>query len=72
MTTPTTLKKERRRRGLTQLQLAVRAGCSLNTVALVERGGPLSAAMAQRLANALEVPVAKIFASVTDGSRGSV
>ena len=52
---PTLLKSHRIKKGLTQLALATRAQCSLNTVALVERGGPLSPEMAKRFAQVLDV-----------------
>lgn len=52
----TPLRRERLRAGLSQVSLAVRAGCSLSTVSLVERGGFLSPDMAARLARALAVP----------------
>ena len=51
------LRRERTRCGLTQLELAVRAGCSLNSVSLAERGGRLSAQLAERFASALKVPI---------------
>jgi transcriptional regulator with XRE-family HTH domain len=54
------LRRERLRRGLTQLTLAIRANCSLNSVSIAERGGKISEAMAQRLAAALHVPVEAI------------
>ena len=51
------LKLFRLKTGITQLELARRAPCSLNTVALVERGGPLSNEMAARFARVLGVTV---------------
>lgn len=50
---PTPLRHFRVRAGLTQLALAIRAGCSANSISLVERGAPLSAEMAERLAPVL-------------------
>lgn len=47
------LKAERIKKGLTQLQLAMRAGCSQNTIAIAERGGRLSGPMAERLSAVL-------------------
>jgi len=49
----TPLRRLRVRAGLTQLALAIRAGCSANSISLIERGAPLSAEMAERLARAL-------------------
>jgi transcriptional regulator with XRE-family HTH domain len=43
------------RRELSQLMLARRAGCSLGTVSITERGAPLSRAMAARFASVLSV-----------------
>jgi transcriptional regulator with XRE-family HTH domain len=56
MKTPTPLRRERVRKGLTQLDLAVKADCSLNTVALAERSGRVSEEMATRFSRALGVP----------------
>lgn len=50
----------REERGLTQLQLAVKAGLSIQTISLAERAGLVSAATAARLAEALEVPAAEL------------
>lgn len=47
------LRRERLRRGWSQVALAARAGCSLNTISLAERGGFLSNAMAEKVAGAL-------------------
>lgn len=49
------LRRERRRRGWSQVELARRAGCCLNTVSLAERIGHVSPAMAQRLGRALGI-----------------
>ena len=55
-TNPTNpLRRERLRRGLSQVALAARAGCSVNTVSLAERGGFLTEHMAQRFAAVLSV-----------------
>lgn len=53
---PSPLRRERLRRRLTQLDLAVRADCSLNTVALAERSGRVSVVMAERFAKVLGIP----------------
>jgi transcriptional regulator with XRE-family HTH domain len=45
----------RKREGLSQLALAVRAGVSLNTVSLAERSGRLTERTAERFATALGV-----------------
>lgn len=50
---PTPLRHFRVRAGLTQLVLAIRAGCSAGSISLIERGAPLSAEMAERLAPVL-------------------
>lgn len=44
----------RRLRGMTQVQLCVAAGISLATLAVAERGGPLSEKVAKKLARALK------------------
>ncbi len=54
---PIPLKFCRITKHMTQLELATRAPCSLNTVALVERGGPLSADMAEKFARVLGITV---------------
>lgn len=54
------LRAARDRAGLTQLQLAVKAGCSIQTISLGERTGFLSAGSAARLAAALGVPVEEL------------
>ncbi|SRR5216684_756601 len=56
------LRRERLRQGLTQLELAVVAGCSMNSISIAERGGKISSQMAERLAGALGVPVETISA----------
>ena len=60
------LRAERRKRGLTQTDLALRAGLSLNFVSLVERGeSSPTVATVYALADALELPVEALFALVT-------
>lgn len=54
------LRRERLRRGWSQVALAARAGCSLNTISLAERGGFLSSAMAEKVAHALGLSPADI------------
>src|SRR5260370_28903133 len=49
------LRRERLRRGLTQLMLASSAGCCLNTISLAERGAAVSSRMVERLAEALGI-----------------
>ena len=58
------LRELRLKRGLSQLTLAARARCSLNTVSLAERGGFLSREMAERFAIVLEVDPQLLFSSV--------
>ncbi len=48
------LREQREAKKLTQVQLAVRVGCSLTTVSLAERCGYLSRQMARRFADALD------------------
>ncbi len=50
-----TLRRERLRKGLSQVALASLARCSINTVSLAERGGFLSDQMAKRFANVLGI-----------------
>jgi len=52
--TPTPLLAARERLGLTQLQLAVKAGCSIQTISIAERTGHLTPTSAAKLARALE------------------
>lgn len=47
------LRELRERCGLTQVELAVRAGCSLNTVGAAERHGVVSRQTAAKLGKAL-------------------
>ena len=49
-TITTKLREARRRLGLSQLELATRAGLCLNTVSLAERSGRMTEAVAARLA----------------------
>lgn len=53
---PTTLRAARLANGISQLQLAIRADCSLNTVSVIERGGRMSDTMAKKLEAALRLP----------------
>jgi transcriptional regulator with XRE-family HTH domain len=52
----TPLRAARTRAGLTQLQLAVKAGLHLATVAIAERGARMSPETLRKLAGALGVP----------------
>jgi transcriptional regulator with XRE-family HTH domain len=54
---PNALRRLRAQRRWSQLDLANRAGVSLGTISIAERGGPASAATVQALAAALEVAV---------------
>jgi len=47
------LRRERVRVGLSQVALAAKAGCSIGTVSLAERGGFLTQEMARRFAAVL-------------------
>ena len=66
--TSTPLRRERLRAGLSQVALAVRAGCSLSTVSLAERGGVLSADMAAQLASALSISPSDLGGMVAEHS----
>lgn len=59
-THPTPLRAARERARLTQLQLAARAGCSIQTISLAERSGYLTPAAAAKLAAALGVEVSEL------------
>jgi transcriptional regulator with XRE-family HTH domain len=48
------LRRARQRLGLSQVDLAVAAGCSLNTVSLAERSGYFTERMAAKFAAALQ------------------
>lgn len=68
------VKSIRRRRGLTQSQLAKAMGVASNTVAILERGErSFSLRMLNALGRALDVPAAclAIMGSPSSGSRGS-
>lgn len=51
------IRRERLRLGMTQLELAVRAHCSLSTVSLAERAGYVSRKTARRIADVLKAPL---------------
>jgi transcriptional regulator with XRE-family HTH domain len=55
--------KARKRKGLSQVLLAVQSGLSLPTVSLAERTGCFSARTAERLAAVLGVPVESLRGS---------
>ena len=59
----------RRRRGLTQLQLAARAEVSIQTVSIAERTGHLTVASAAKLAVVLGVPAKEIGAMTAEVAR---
>ena len=54
--------RHRRAKGLSQLKFATKAGVSLSSVSLGERGAFVSEAMATKLARELGVPLAEIVA----------
>jgi transcriptional regulator with XRE-family HTH domain len=58
----TSLRDLRERRQLTQVELAVRAGLSLNTVGAAERHGIVSPASAEKIARALGCGVKALLA----------
>ncbi len=58
--TTTPLRVARERAGLTQMALAVRANCSIQTISLAERSGYLTPAAAQKLAPVLRVEPAEL------------
>lgn len=59
------LRERRTKLGLSQEHLARRAGCSTNTIRLVEHGYRVSDDMLGRIAAALEVDVPDIWLEVT-------
>lgn len=59
-TTATTIKSLRRDHGLTQEDLAARAGCGLATIQRAEAGKPLSAATIASIAAAFDLPASKL------------
>lgn len=71
-----TLRRLRKRRGLSQVALAVKAGVSLNTVSLAERSGRITERVTGLLAQALGVdpaalhpPTASRDAGASDGGQ---
>jgi transcriptional regulator with XRE-family HTH domain len=52
-TKPGVIRQERGKLGLSQLEVAVRSGLSLNTISLLERSGHCTAEVATRVAAAL-------------------
>lgn len=57
----TRVREERKRREMTQQDLAVAAGISISTVARVERGQGAELATARKIAVALETTVDELF-----------
>jgi len=63
---PSLVRQQRERKGWTQVQLAVRAGCSLSTVGAAERFGYLSRQMARRFAEVLDCRPEELLAPASD------
>lgn len=57
------LRRARKAKGLTQVQLAIDARVSINTIRNAEFGLPVTDATKRKIASALEVPVSTIFRS---------
>ena len=65
----TRLKQIRESRGLTQVQLSVRARVAVRTIATAEAGRTKPQRRLQaRLAQALRVPMAELFPETSDGT----
>lgn len=61
-------RRQRLRRGITQIELAARANISLNSLGFLETGrnGPRLTNFV-RIANALEIPAWQLLKEITDG-----
>ncbi len=65
------LRSLREEAGHTQDSLAALAGCRPETISRAERGQAVSADMAERIARALGVPVARLYRHAGNGRRTS-
>jgi transcriptional regulator with XRE-family HTH domain len=63
------VRRFRERRGLSQEEFAAKAGIHRTYVSSIERGKvQISIAIAQKVANALEVPLSRIWRTIESGS----